>query len=313
MRKVIIFATLFLAGVAVFPISSSLARQNTSGSQVPITTVVTVLGHNFSPPPTITKEEITVYSGKNRQDVVSWVPAQGDKAGLQLAILIDNSDSTVGLGSHLNELENFIKSQPSSTQVGVFYAANGTVETASEFSPDHDAVAQTLRLPLGRSGGASPSVYDSLQHLVSHWPANDMRHEVLIIASGVDHLYPGPDSPYVASALKDVQAAGVVVHTIYTGGARLANASFRLDIAQSNLTQIAQETGGQPFFQGLETPVDFQPLLRNLEIALNNQYWLTFTMPRSDKKNGEMRQIQVRTEQRKVKLEHAEQVFVPGP
>ena len=103
MRNVLIFATLLFAGVVAFPINSSLARQNTSGSAVPITTVVTVLGHDFSAPPTITKEEITVYNGKNRQDVVSWVPAQGDKAGLQLAILIDNSDSTVGLGSHLAE------------------------------------------------------------------------------------------------------------------------------------------------------------------------------------------------------------------
>jgi len=312
MRKAFVFAILLFTGVAVFPISSSLARQNTTGSDVPIATVVTVLGHDFSAPPAIAKEEITVYSGKNRQDVTSWIPAQGDKAGLQLAILIDNSDSPVGLGSHLKELENFIKSQASSTQVGVFYAANGTVETASEFSADHDAVAQTLRLPLGRSGGASPSVYDSLQHLVSRWPANNMRHEVLIVASGVDHLYPGPDSPYVASALKSVQSAGVVVHTIYTGGARLAATSFRLDIAQSNLTQIAEGTGGQAFFQGLETPVDFNPILRDLDTALKNQYWLTFTTPRTEKKNGEMREIQVRTEQRKVKLHHAKQFFVPG-
>jgi hypothetical protein len=310
MRKALIFAVLFLVGVAVFPISSSLARQNTSGSTVPITTVVTVLGHDFSAPPAIAKEEITVYSGKNRQDVTSWIPAQGDKAGLQLAILIDNSDSTVGLGSHLTELERFIKSQPGSTQVGVFYASNGTVETASEFSADHDAVAEKLRLPLGRSGGASPSVYNSIQDLVSHWPANDMRHEVLMIASGVDHLDPSADSPYVASALKSVQTAGVVVHTIYSGGTGLAGASFRLDIAQGNLTRLAQETGGQPFFQGLETPVDFSPLLRQLDTVLKNQYWLTFATPRSEKKNGEMREIQVRTEQRKVKLHHAKQVFV---
>lgn len=312
MRKALIFAVLFLVGVAVFPISSSLAKQNTAGSAVPITTVVTVLGHDFSAPPAIAKEEITVYSGKNRQDVTSWIPAQGDKAGLQLAVLIDNSDSTVGLGSHLTELEKFIKSQPSSTQVGVFYASNGTVETASEFSADHDAVAQKLRLPLGRSGGASPSVYNSIQDLVSHWPANDMRHEVLMIASGVDHLDPSADSTYVASAIKSVQTARVVVHTIYTGGNGLAGAPFRLDIAQGNLTRLAQETGGQPFFQGLQTPVDFSPLLLQLDTVLKNQYWLTFATPRSEKKNGEMREIQVRTEQRKVKLHHAKQVFVPN-
>jgi hypothetical protein len=104
----------------------------------------------------------------------------------------------------------------------------------------------------------------------------------------------------------------VVVHTIYTGGKGLAGAPFRLDIAQGNLTRLAQETGGQPFFQGLQTPVDFSPLLRQLDTVLKNQYWLTFATPRSEKKNGEMREIQVRTEQRKVKLHHAKQVFVPN-
>lgn len=312
MRKVIVFTILLLAGIALLPFVSALAKQNTSGGLVPITTVVTVLGPDFSAPPPIAKEDITVYSGKNRQDVTSWIPAQGDKAGLQLAILIDDSDSPIGIGSHLAELRNFITSQPSSTQIGVFYAANGAVQTVSEFTADHDAAAQKLKLPMGRSGGDSPSLYLSLQDLLKHWPSNSMRHDVLVIASGVDHLYPGFDSPYVASALKSIQTAGVVIDTIYTGGPGLAQAAFHMDIAQSNLTQLADGTGGQPFFQGLETPVDFVPILHQLDMALKNQYWLTFTMPRSDKKNGEMREIQVRTEQRKVKLYHAQQVFVPG-
>lgn len=313
MRKTLALIALLFAAVAVFPFSSALAQQNASGSAVPITTVVTVLGHDFSAPPAITKDEITVYSGKNRQDVTSWVPAQADKAGLQLAILIDNSDSTVGIGSHLGEIEDFIKSQAGSTQIGVFYAVSGTFQTAADFTADHDAAAEKLKLPLGRSGGDSPSVFLSLQDLVKHWPANDMRHEVLVMGSGVDHLYPGVDSPYVASALQSVQTAGVVVHTIYIGGNRLAGAGFRSDIAQGNLGQLADGTGGQPFFEGSETAVDFTPYFRQLDTVLKNQYWLTFSTPRSEKKNGEMREIQVRTEQRKVKLSHAKQVFVPGP
>jgi hypothetical protein len=312
MRKGLVFAILLCTVVAIFPFTSALAQQNRSESAVPTATVVTVLGPNFSAPPAITKEEITVYSGKNREDVISWIPAQGDKAGLQLAILIDDSDSPVGVGSHMAELQNFIKSQPGSTQVGIFYAANGAAETASEFTADHDAAAQKLKLPLGRRGSDSPSVYLSLQDLVKHWPSGSMRREVLVIASGVDRLYPEFDSPYVASALKSLQTAGIVVHTIYFGGPGLARSGIRLDIAQSNLTQIADGTGGQPFFQGLETPVDLAPILRQLDMTLGNQYWLTFTMPRSEKKDGEMREIQVRTEQRKVKLHHAKEVFVPG-
>src|ERR1700730_5642901 len=312
MRKAIMFATSFFVGVALFPLGSAFAQRNSSGSNVPITTVVTVLGRDFSVPPAIAKEDIVVYSGKSREDVTSWIPAQGDQAGLQLAVLIDDSDSPTGIGSHFTELRDFITSQPSSTQIGIFYAANGAADAVSEFTADHDAAAQKIRLPLRRRGSNSPSVYLSLQDLVKHWPSNGMRHEVLMIASGVDHLNPGFDDPYFASTLKSLQTAGVVVHTIYVGGPGLAAAGLRMDIAQSNLTQLAGGTGGEPFFQGLETPVDFGPILRDLDMVLKNQYLLTFNTPRSDKKSGEIRQLQVRTEQRKAKLNHAKEVFVPS-
>lgn len=292
--------------------STSRAQQQPS-STVSVTTVVTVLGPNFSPPPAIAKEDVIVYSGKNRQEVTSWVPAQGDKAGLQLAILVDDADSPTAIGQHFNEIKDFITSQPSTTQVGIYYATSGTTQTAAKFDANHQAVAKALHLPLGRFAGASPSVYLSLQDLVSHWPDNGMRHEVLMIASGVNRLDPGIDSPYVASAIDHVQKAGVVVHTIYTGGPRLASAMFRMDIAWQNLIRLGDDTGGLPFFQGFETPVDFVPIFRQLDTALNNQYLLTFTTPRSDKKKGELRDIRIRMEQSKVRLHYVTRVFVPGP
>ena len=313
MRTKSLSAAVLIVAVTLLSGWSSRARNQAASSAVPITTVVTVLGHDFSAPPPIVKEDVTVYSGKNRQDVTSWVPAQGDNAGLQLAILIDDDDSPTAIGQHFSEIKEFITSQPSTTQVGLFYATAGTARAAAQFDANHEAVAQKLRMTLGPTAGTSPSVYLSLEDLVSHWPANGMRHEVLMIASGIDRLSPGIDSPYVASAIKRAQASGVVVHSIYTGGPRLANSQFRMDVAWQNLDQIASGTGGQSFFQGFETPVDFVPIFRQLDAVLKNQYLLTFTTPRSEKKNGEMRQIQVRTEQRNVKLYHASEVFVPGP
>jgi len=313
MRTKSLSAAVLIVAVTLLSGWSSRARNQAASSATPITTVVTVLGHDFSAPPPIVKEDVTVYSGKNRQDVTSWVPAQGDNAGLQLAILIDDDDSPTAIGQHFSEIKEFITSQPSTTQVGLFYATAGTARAAAQFDANHEAVAQKLRMTLGPTAGTSPSVYLSLEDLVSHWPANGMRHEVLMIASGIDRLSPGIDSPYVASAVKRAQASGVVVHSIYTGGPRLANSQFRMDVAWQNLDQIASGTGGQSFFQGFETPVDFVPIFRQLDAVLKNQYLLTFTTPRSEKKNGEMRQIQVRTEQRNVKLYHASEVFVPGP
>lgn len=298
--------------LSVWPVrAANRSQENTS--TVPVTTMVTVLGPNFSVPPPITKEDVNVYSGRTHEDVISWAPAQGDKAGLQLAILIDNADSPTALGTHFNELKEFITSQSSATQVGLYYAVSGSAHAEAPFSADHEAVAQKLRLPLGRFAGDSPSVYLSLQDLISHWPSNDMRHEVVVIASGVDHLDPGVDSPYVDATVDKVQKSGTVVYTIYTGGVRLANASFRQDIAWQNLVKVSTGSGGLDFFEGFETPVDFQPIFRQLNAALQNQYWLTVAVPRSQSKKGELRKIEIRTEQRNVKLSYPSDVYVPGP
>jgi hypothetical protein len=278
---------------------------------VPVTVVVTALGPNFSAPPAISKDDISVYSNQTRENVASFDPARGPQAGIQLAILIDDDASPSAIGSHFAEIKDFINAQPKTTEVGIFYATSGTVRAAAKFSSDHQAVAQQLRLPLGRFAGTSPSVYLSLQDLAKHWPNNNMRHEVLLIASGIDRLHPGLDSPYVDQAIHQVQKSGVIVHTIYTGGFRLAN-SFEQNVAWQNLSRLAEGSGGQQFFQGFETPVNFLPIFRQLNMALGNQYAVTIDMPRSSKKNGELRPIKIRAEQNSVHLSYASQVFVPG-
>ena len=312
-RTLLPLATVVLLAAVLISSSFASAQQQASSSTVPVKTVVTVLGPNFSPPPAIGKEDVAVYSGKDRQDVTSWVPAQGDNAGLQLAILIDDADSPTSIGTHFDEIKNFITSQPATTEVGIFYATSGSASAAADFSSDHAAVAKKLRLPLGRFGGASPSVYLSLQDLAAHWPANDMRHEVLMIASGIDRLHPGIDSPYVDQAIHKVQSSGVVVHTIYVGGPFLADLPFRMSIAWQNLVRVANDSGGQPFFQGFETPVNFASIFTQLDTVLKNQYLLTFVTPRSEKKKGQMRDIRIHVEQHDARLYYPAQVFVPGP
>ena len=234
----------------------SYARGPASTSTVPITATVTVLGRKSAEPPTITKHDVTVYSGKTRLNIKSWVPAQNEKPGLQLAIVIDNSASQVEIGSQLGSLADFIGSQPKNTAVGIFYAVNGTVETASAFSTDHAAVAKTLRLPLGLRAGASPSVYESISDLVNHhWPSTGGSREVLLISSGVDYLNQGPESPYVQATIEDMQKAGVVIHTIYTGGRLSFDESLRGQNAQDNLVKITDASGGYGFFEGIAAPV----------------------------------------------------------
>jgi len=198
-----------LAGLICFTVflCTDIAHAQTqTSSKVPLTTTVTVLGPKFTVPPPLTRQDILVYSGKTRLGTINWVPAQGQRAGLQLAILIDNSASQVGVGSQLHDLAGFISLQSKNTAIGIFYAQNGTVQTAANFSTNHDAVAKALRLPFGPRAGNSPSVYLSLSDLVKNrWPVTGARREVLLISSGVDRLNGGPESPYVDAAIEDVQ------------------------------------------------------------------------------------------------------------
>lgn len=306
-----ITAVLLLVASAFAAQDPPAARANPPADTVPVAMVVTALGPNFSPAPALSKDDIAVYSNHTRENVASFEPARNAKAGMQLAILIDDDASPSALGPHLNELRSFIQAQPSTTEVGIYYASAGSARPVAKFSSDHQAVARKLRLPLGKFFGASPSVYLSLKDLVDHWPHNDMRHEVVMIASGVDHLHPGLQDPYLDDAIEHVQKSGAVVNVIYTGGSRLAG-TFEQNIAWQNIARVAEGSGGQQFFQGFQTPVDFLPIFRQLNTEFGNQYLLTVDMPRSPKSKGQLMPIKLRVEQRNVRLSYASQIFVPG-
>jgi hypothetical protein len=52
--------------------------------------------------------------------------------------------------------------------------------------------------------------------------------------------------------------------------------------------------------------------LKQLDAMLRNQYLLTFTTAPSAQAKGQLRSIEIRTEQRNVKLFYPREVLVPG-
>jgi len=305
--QILLVLVLFFAGIL-----TSQAQKEAASSTVPVTTVVTVLSPKYTPPPAIGKDDISVYEDKAKKEVTSWVPAQGDRANLELAILIDDADS-VDLGIQFGDIKNFIMSQSKTTGVGIFYASNGTIQSASQFNSNHEAVAKSLRMPFGYTGAYS-SLYLSIMDLISRWPVTGARREMLIIADGIDRLRGDPFSPDVDKAVERAQRAGIMLHTLYaTGVGRFSRSFIHVGYGQSNLSKIADGTGGEAFFQGLQTPISFAPFLEQLDMVLKNQYWLTFATSRSKKPKGDLRSFRVRTEQRNVEISSPDKLFVPGP
>lgn len=303
------FALLAVLLFSCFFLASGQSRN--SGSQVPVTVTVTALSDKAPPAPAIPQNEISAYSGNTRLDVTRWVRAQGGNGNLQLAILIDNDLGPSLLGRQMQDLESFINSLPSTTQVGIFYAQNGSADQVAEFTADHAAAAKALHLTAGREGG-SPSIYLSLADLASHWSASaDARREALVIASGFDPLYPGMEDPYSDSAVKAAEGAGIDVHILMIPNPKYES-TFGDNISEGKLIEATKGTGGQVLFEGAFVPVSLTPYLNQLNTALENQYLLTFTIDRSNKKGGELRPLRVQTEERSVKLFAPQQVPVPG-
>jgi hypothetical protein len=311
MRKSVYLVASVLV-VAAFLIVTG-APQAQAPATAPVTTVVTVLGPKFTAPPAISKDDIGVYEGKEKKDVTGWTPAQGEKALLQLAIVIDEASSS-DLGSQLNDIKTFITAQPRSTGVGVFYASNGGVQPASQFSNDHEAVAKTLRLPLGNFGAYS-SIYLSTISLIKGWPQTaGVRREILLIADGIDRFRGDPFSPDIQNTYVAAEKAGVILHTLYCSGVgRAGHNSFRVGYGQSNLAEITDKTGGYSFFQGLQTPIAFAPFLEQLDTILKNQYFLSWNSKRPTKGKGDLRSFRIKTELRDIDISSSDQVWVPGP
>jgi hypothetical protein len=299
------FVTLLTAQTA----SAAAARPQAGTQNVPVTTVVTILGPNYAAPPALGKSDVVVRTGNRREDVVAWDAAQGEKSTLELAIVIDD---LANINSQLDDIRKFISAQPKGTSVGLFYASNGITQAIAPFSTDHDAVAKKVRITVGFPG-ASTSIYLSLMDVISKWHAGNARREILVIADGIDRFRGDPDSPDVTLTIEKAQKANIMIHTLYArGGGREGRNLFRVNYGQSNLAQMADETGGESFFQGLDTPIAFTPFLEQLDMVLHNQYFLTFTTPRSMKKKGELRGFRVSTEQHNVEIAHAREIWVPG-
>lgn len=246
--------------------------------------------------PDIQKEDVFVKKGKDRLQVADWVAAQGDRAGLELFILIDDA-STSNLGVQLDDLRKFVNAQPATTLVGVGYARNATVEIRQNFTTDHASAAKALRLPLGNAG-ASGSAYLSAIDLMKRWPETSNRREILLVADGIDRAHRSHNAllnPDVDTAAAVAQRTGTIVHSIYFPGVGHWGRNFwQATNGQNGLAKLAEITGGESFFLGPYAPVSFAPYLNDLQRILDNQYLLTFYTQPADKAG--LQYVNVQTE-----------------
>ena len=289
-------------------IASSSAQQSASGT-VPVSTVVSVEARHGKDIPVVNREDVRVYEGHNRLQVKDWIPLQGEQSSLELFILIDDASGT-NLASQFEDMRHFMSAQPPMTAIAVGYIQNGTVRVVQNFTKDHSEAGKALRIPLGSAVGES-SPYLAVTDAIKRWPESPARHEIFLISDGIDPLQPGPTNSYLDEAVSQAQRTGTQVSAIYASGSgHFGHSLWRINQAQSNLSRLADETGGEAYFQGFETPIAFAPFLDQFADRLNHQYRLTF-LANANKKPA-WQHVRLETEVSNAELVTANKVYVPA-
>ena len=285
-----------------------LAQDKTAAPAVPVQMTVTVEArHGKNAAPSLNREDVMVFDGKQRLPVTDLMA--GEAAGLELFLLIDDAAGDA-LGTQLQSLHHFIDNQPASTIIGVGYMRNGEAVIAQNFTKDHALAAKALRLPLSVPG-ASPSPFLSLSDLIKRWPQNSARHEVIMITSGIDPLGGNVIDPYLDTAIAQAQRYGVIVYAIYTpSGGHLGHSYWRANWGQNHLAQLAEETGGESFMIGLAPLVSFDPYLDEIAEHLAHQYRVGFQAKARNKAG--LQPVKMSTEVPNGEIVAAPKVWVPA-
>ena len=310
-----IYSALAMAAMLA-PVSPAGAEDRAPASNVPVRMTVTASVASDKRMPEIRQEDVLVKRGKERLRVTDWALAQGNRAGLDLFILIDDaSDQRIGL--QFDELRAFINAQPPTTSIGVGYMRNTTVQIAQDFTTDHAAAAQALRLPFG-SRGAFGSPYYSVIDLMNRWPESQNRREVVMITDGIDRMHRLVGvrrgltaNPTVEAANTVAQRTGTMIHTLYFPGVGRLNRNYwEATNGQLDMARLSDKTGGESFYLGLQSPVSFQPYLNDLQKALDNQYLVSFSA--KPEKKARLQYVALSTELAGVELSTHDSVWVPA-
>lgn len=298
-RRLALSAGVFTVALGLSVTSALPAEQGAA------TTTVTAVGKKDISAPAVKKEDVQFFLNKERTQIADW--QRGEK--LYLAVLIDDSlDNTVA--SQWSDLKEFFNAQPQTTYISVAYARNGSAMLAQDFTNDHELAAKALRLPTGTEAFSSP--YFALQDLMKRWPTSADRRSILLISSGIDYFHGNfPTSPDLDVTIEHAQKQNINVWSIYfPDEGHRARGLFRIERAQSDLSRLSDETGGESFYLATSAPVTFKPYLDELATHLSNQYLLSFNGNGGAK--GRFERARITAELPKLEFLHASQVFLPA-
>ena len=240
-------------------------------------------------------EEQTILSIRSRVDVP-----------LSLAILIQD-DLTSDFNLHIRDIARFVQNLPQGSRVMVAYLSGGSLDIRQRFTEDLNKAAKSFRIIFADPSVAPRSPYDGVSQTLDKFDALPAgRRAILFISDGLDlsngisGSSPG-QSQSLQSAILKAQRKSVAIFPVFAATAGNTNRSFGVMNGQGSLSTLADETGGRAFITGTITPINFQPIMKQLNLLVGRQFLLSYLS--GNMKKGYYK-VNVTSTNPAVKIEH---------
>ncbi|HEX8709736.1 MAG TPA: VWA domain-containing protein [Pyrinomonadaceae bacterium] len=250
---------------------------------------------------------LTLREDGEEQRILS-IRAIGSETPISIAILIQD-DVIPSIGNEIRPLADFIRRLPKGSRVLVGYIRSGSLQLRQKFTSDLERAAAALRAPVGSATAAPYNPYVEIIEGLRRFEAIPKGRRAMLVVSdgldtsrGLDNSSPA-QSVDLQRAIKEAQRSGVAVYSIYAPSVTVnasANGLLALN-GQGSLERLADETGGEAFFQGTGAPVSFDAFLTELGSAFNRQIALTYL---STHPNKGYHRIQISTGRKDIKIDH---------
>jgi hypothetical protein len=267
------------AALALFAMSASAQSDTFSGRA----TLTVLPAHPDTQDASLSAGQLTVKLDGKQAAVDSLTQLTSGNSPLELILLIDGS-VRASLYGQAGDIIGFAKEIPSNTTMAIAYMESGRAALDGPLSSDPAAVEHGLHMT-GGGPGSNASPYFCLSDLAKNWPSKAIgaRRVIIMITDGVDEYDRqrfDTDDPYVQSAINDSLRAGIVVFTMYWHDQGHASSSeTETDMGQNLLSQVAQATGGNSYWQGNGNPISLKPYFDDLRRRLRSEYALVVSAP----------------------------------
>jgi hypothetical protein len=224
--------------------------------------------------------DLTVNEDGDPQTILS-IRGVGTNSPITLAVLIQE-DLVPSVGNEIKALAEFIRNLPKGSRVMIGYLRTGSLQTKQKFTNDLEKAAKALRPPSGFANSGPYNPYVEVIEALRKFESQPLgRRAILLVSDGLD-ISRGVDSSAptqsidLQRAVNESQRRGVAIYGFYAPTLAASANPLLAANAQSSLLRLSNETGGHAFFQGLGSPVSFDPFLRELAVSLEKQIALTF-------------------------------------